>query len=66
MELKNCCQINWQNPHFILKVLGVILLALIIIIAILRDRWTLRDNNQVTVIGRGEVSYQPDEAEALN
>lgn len=62
MELKNCCQINWKNPHFILKMVAIILFSLIIIVAILRDRWTNNNNNQVTIIGRGEVAYQPDEA----
>ncbi len=41
---------------------GILLLASIIVVSILRDRIINSGQNQVTIIGRGEVEYKPDMA----
>ncbi|MFZ5982518.1 MAG: SIMPL domain-containing protein [Patescibacteria group bacterium] len=63
MEQKECClPANWREPKVGLVFLGIIILGAIIIVSILRDRIVSNIQNQVTVVGRGEVSYQPDTA----
>lgn len=62
--IKSYCQ-KWKEPWVILKFLAVILLAVIIIISILRDRIVSYNQNQITVMGRGEVEYKPDMAAIL-
>ena len=59
---EKCCSIKWKEPKFILLVLGVVLLAGIIIVALVRERIVNPMQNQVTVYGQGKVEYQPDEA----
>jgi len=58
--------VNNQHRHIGFKLITVIIFILaltaIIIISILRDRIVNNYNNQVSVTGRGEVSYQPDVA----
>jgi uncharacterized protein len=51
-----------KNPRFILTLVGVILLAGIIIVSMLRDRIVAPPYNQVTITGEGRVSYTPDVA----
>lgn len=51
---------QWKNPKFVLKVLGMVLLAGIIIVSIIRDRIVNVPEYQVTVAGQGKVSYKPD------
>lgn len=53
---------NWKNPRFILKVLAVVLVGIIIIVSILREKIVHESEDSVTVVGRGRVSYQPDMA----
>jgi len=57
----SCCS-KFKDPKFILLVLGIILLAGIIIISLVRERIVNPMQNQVTIYGQGKVSYQPDEA----
>lgn len=52
----------WREPKYILILLGILLLAGIVIVAILRDRIVNQPNWQVSVTGRGIVSYEPDVA----
>ena len=59
---KKCCCFNWKEPKFIFKVLGILLLAIIIIVSLVRERIVNSQQNQVTVYGQGKVEYQPDEA----
>lgn len=59
---KKCCSFNWQEPKTIFKILGLLLLAAIIIVSLVRERIVNPLQNQVTVYGQGKVSYQPDEA----
>lgn len=54
------CAVSWKSPHFILMLVGMILLAGIITVAILRDRIVNQQFRSVTVTGQGKVSYNPD------
>ncbi|HLN19168.1 MAG TPA: SIMPL domain-containing protein [Patescibacteria group bacterium] len=61
MEQNNSCCAHFDKKHLLI-VLGMVLLAAIIIVSILRD-WITNDyQNQVSVTGQGKVFYQPDEA----
>lgn len=53
-----CCA--WRNPKTILILIAMLMLGAIIIVSILRDRIVNRDNWQISVIGQGKISYQPD------
>lgn len=55
----NCCQ-KWKEPKIILIFFGIVLLAGVITVSILRDAIVNRSESQVTVIGRGEVEFRPD------
>lgn len=55
---------GWSNPIMIIKLIGVLALAAIIIVAILRDRIVNQPQFQVNVTGQGKVSYEPDIANA--
>ena len=50
----------WQNQKFIIKLVGLILLAGIIFVSILRDRIVNPPQWQVQITGQGKVSYAPD------
>jgi len=59
--LKNdsaCC--SWRRPKVILALIGMLLLAGIITVSILRDRIVNPPQWQVSVIGQGKIKYQPD------
>lgn len=63
-EKESCC-INWlKNPKKMILVLGMVLVTIIVVTSILRDRWVNRMENQVTVTGQGKALYQPDVANA--
>ena len=49
-----------KDPRFIIKLVGMLLVAGIVIIAIIRDRIVQNQQWQVSVVGRGTVEYQPD------
>ncbi len=51
---------NFKSPKIIIKILGMLLLSLIIIVSIVRDRIVNREQWQVTVGGTGKISYTPD------
>lgn len=55
---KPCC----RKSHVVIKVIGMILLTAIVGLAILRDRFVTNPQWQVSVIGRGQISYMPDMA----
>jgi len=55
-----CC--GHKNPKIIMIIVGMLLLAGIITVAILRDRIVNQPQYQVSVIGQGKISYQPDVA----
>jgi len=61
---KNDCYLpqNWKEPKIILIFTIVIVLGVVLVVSILRDRIVNNIQNQVTVTGRGEVTYQPDVA----
>ncbi|HLD86107.1 MAG TPA: SIMPL domain-containing protein [Patescibacteria group bacterium] len=54
---------NWRQPKVILSLVGMLLLAGIVTVAILRDRIVNQPQWQVNVVGQGKVAYQPDTAE---
>lgn len=51
---------SWREPKFVLALVGLLLLAGIITISILRDRIVNPNLQQVTVNGQGRVAYSPD------
>ena len=51
---------SWKSPAIALKILVLLILAVIILGAIFRERFVTPPNWQVSVIGRGEVVYTPD------
>lgn len=55
---KYCC----STRRYVLWIVGMILLATVIVVAVLRDRIVNKQYWQVSVSGRGSVTYQPDEA----
>jgi len=59
---KKCCSFNWKEHKFILPALGIIILGVIIIVSLLRERIVNPIQNQVTVYGQGKVEYRLDEA----
>lgn len=59
---ERCCSFNWKEPKFILRVLVVIILGVIIVVSLLRERIVNPTQNQVTIYGQGKMEYQPDEA----
>lgn len=61
-ETSQIANIQWKSPKFAIKVLGMVLLAGIIIVSIVRDRIVNVSENQVTVAGQGKVVYISDTA----
>lgn len=55
------CQHGKCHKKYVL-ILGMVLLAAIVIVSILRDRIVNPQRNQVTVVGQGRVTFQPDTA----
>jgi uncharacterized protein len=53
---------GWKEPRAILMLVGMLLLAGIVTVAILRDRIVRADNWQVGVTGQAKVAYTPDTA----
>jgi hypothetical protein len=56
---KKCCGAH-KSARFILLLVGIIALAGIVTVSILRDRIVNRQYRSVTVTGQGRVSYNPD------
>lgn len=54
-----CCG---GHKKIALKIVGLVLLTGIVVVAILRDRIVNQQQYQVSVVGQGKVSYQPDVA----
>ncbi len=58
---KECnCASSWNSPRVIIMLVGMILLAGIITVAILRDRIVNQQFRSVTVTGQGKITYNPD------
>ncbi len=60
MSDNNLQSLSWKSPKSWLMLIGIILLAGVIVISILRDRIVNQTFKQVTVTGQGRVSYSPD------
>jgi len=56
-ENKTCCQ---KHGKGIVVILGMLILASIVIVSILRDRLVFQETRQVAITGQGRVSYNPD------
>ncbi len=59
-DTKDCCSGHGHKCKGALKVLGLLLLAAVIIVAILRDRIVNQQFKAVTITGQGKVAYTPD------
>lgn len=60
MEQETCCT---NKPYkFIFKMTGIVLIAAVLIVALVRDRIVNNQNLQVSVAGLGRVAYMPDVA----
>ncbi|MBP9801995.1 SIMPL domain-containing protein [Patescibacteria group bacterium] len=60
MEKEACCT---NKPYkFIFKMTGIVLIAAVLIVALVRDRIVSNPNWQVSVTGQGKVAYTPDVA----
>ena len=55
----------WREPKAIISLVGIILLAGIVTVAIIRDRIVNQPQWQVNVTGQGKIFYQPDTAEVV-
>jgi uncharacterized protein len=53
---------GWWRLKDVRKIVGMVLLATIVIVAIVRDRIVNQPQAQVSVAGMGKVSYQADQA----
>jgi uncharacterized protein YggE len=54
---------NHQSKgHYLVAIIAILMLGAIVIVAILRDRIVNNQFRQITVMGEGKVSYQPDTA----
>ncbi len=53
---------TWREPKYLLILVGILLLTGVVVVAILRDRIVNKQYWQVSVSGRGTVSYEPDVA----
>jgi len=51
---------SWKEPRAIIRLVGIILLATVLVVAIIRDRLVNQQYRQVTVTGQGKIAYQPD------
>lgn len=51
---------SWREPKFVLMLVGLLLLAGVITVSIIRDRIVAPSLQQVTVNGQGRVAYTPD------
>ncbi|MCX6795630.1 MAG: SIMPL domain-containing protein [Candidatus Falkowbacteria bacterium] len=58
-ENGSCCQ-HKKCGKVVVMIVGMLLLAGIVTIAILRDRIVTQQFNQITVVGQGRVPYTPD------
>ncbi len=51
---------SWKSPKPIIMLVALVLVAGIVVVSILRDRIVSQQQWQVSVVGRGEVTYTPD------
>ncbi len=58
---KECvCVHSWKSPQVIVVIIGMLLIAGVVTVSILRDRLVNQQFRSVTVTGQGKVSYNPD------
>jgi hypothetical protein len=62
MEEKNQCCSSWKSPKAIIMLVGIVLLAGIIVVSILRDRIVNQNLWTINVVGQGKIAYQPNVA----
>ncbi len=51
---------EWRNPRVVALFTGMVLLAVVVIVSIVRDRIVNQPQWQVSVVGQGKVAYQAD------
>ncbi|EKE15551.1 MAG: hypothetical protein ACD_11C00145G0024 [uncultured bacterium] len=51
---------KWKDPKIGLMFFGILILGIIVVVALTRERIVSPIDNQVTVTGQGKVAYQPD------
>lgn len=51
---------NWKTGKIVVAVVLILVLGGVAIVSILRDRIVNQPQNQVSVVGQGRISYQPD------
>lgn len=57
-QQKECC----KKPKTAILLVGMVLLAAVLIVAVIRDRIVNQMNWQISVTGQGKVYYEPDRA----
>jgi len=55
----------WRNQKFVILLIAILAISAIVIVSILRDRIVNNQQWQISVVGQGKVSYQPDIAVVL-
>lgn len=60
MENNNHNKLCCGNPWFILKILGMILIAAIVIVSLMRERFVNRPEWQLNFTGQAKINYEPD------
>ena len=63
-EINNALS-RYKNPKFVIALISIIVLGVIVIVSILRERLVSPPQNQVAVTGQGKVAYQPDTANVV-
>lgn len=58
-KIGSACE-RWKEPKNVMMFVGLLLVGVIVITALVRERIVNPNENQVTVTGQGKVAYQPD------
>lgn len=61
-EEKRKLGLSKEQYSFILIIIGIILVAIVVMVSLLRQRWVNPSHNQVTVYGESTIESQPDTA----
>ncbi len=51
---------SWQSPKAVITLIAIVLVIGVVVVSLLRDRLVSQQYRQVTVVGQGKVTYQPD------
>lgn len=53
---------KWVEPKYALIALGIVVLGVVVVISIVREKIVSPSQNQVAIAGQGKILYQPDVA----